>query len=174
VNITLRNKATSQERRSASGPQGFYRFSELAPGTYSLVAKKPGFADLNIDDIHVSAESVTGVDLHLQTAQVSSSITVNGDTSGALETEQANIQRSISSAEILRLPEIGRDPYELLRLTPGVFGNGSRNGSGQSIALPNTTGPGGSDIPKRESGSHCRQRPASVRQQLPARWRERQ
>jgi hypothetical protein len=146
VDITLRNDATSQERRSASSAEGFYRFSELPPGTYSLVAKKSGFADLNINNIHVAAEAVAGIDLHLQTAQVSSSITVNGDTTGALETEQANIQRSISSTEILRLPEVGRDPYELLRLTPGVFGNGSRNGSGQSIALPNTTGPRGSNL----------------------------
>jgi len=146
VDITLRNEATSQERRSASSPEGFYRFSELAPGTYSLVAKKSGFADLTVNDIHVAAESVTGADLHLQTVQVSSSITVSGETTGALETEQANIQRSLTSTEILRLPEIGRDPYELLRLTPGVFGNGSRNGSGQAIALPNTTGPGGSNL----------------------------
>ncbi len=93
VDITLRNQATAQERQSTSSPEGFYRFSELAPGTYTLVAKKTGFADLTINDIHLTAESVTGVDLHLQTAQVSSSITVSGDTTGALETEQANIQR---------------------------------------------------------------------------------
>jgi outer membrane receptor protein involved in Fe transport len=146
VDITLRNESTSQEWRSASSPEGFYRFSELAPGTYSLVAKKSGFANLMVNNIHLAAESVTGVDLHLQTAQVSSEVTVSGETSGALQTEQANIQRSISSTEILRLPEVGRDPYELLRLTPGVFGNGSRNGSGQSIPLPNTTGPGGSNL----------------------------
>ena len=102
VDITLRNEATSQERRSASSPEGFYRFSELAPGTYSLVAKKSGFADLTVNHIHVAAESVTGADLHLQTAQVSSSITVSGETTGALETEQANIQRSLTSTEILR------------------------------------------------------------------------
>ena len=102
VDITLRNEATSQERRSASSPEGFYRFSELAPGTYSLVAKKSGFADLTVNHIHVAAESVTGADLHLQTAQVSSSITVSGETTGALETERANIQRSLTSTEILR------------------------------------------------------------------------
>ena len=90
VNITLRNESTSKEWRTASTPEGFYRFSELAPGTYSLVAKKPGFADLNINNVHLAGESVTGVDLHLQTAQVSSSITVSGESSGALQTEQAN------------------------------------------------------------------------------------
>ena len=146
ADLTLRNQETSQERRSTSNADGFYRFSELGPGTYSIVAKKAGFADLTMNDIHVAGESVAGVDIHLQTAQVSTTVTVNGDTAGALETENGNVQRSISSTEILRLPEVGRDPYELLRLTPGVFGDGSRNGSGQSIALPNTTGPGGSNL----------------------------
>jgi hypothetical protein len=146
VEITLRNPETTQDRRTTSSAEGFYRFSEVAPGTYSLVAKKTGFADLTIDNVQLAGESVRGVDIHMQPAQVSTSVTVSGDTAGALDTEQAHIQRTISSNEILRLPEIGRDPYELLRLTPGIFGNGSRSGSGQAIALPNTTGPGGSNL----------------------------
>src|SRR5262249_28214312 len=39
----------------------------------------------------------------------------------------------------------GRDPLELLRLTPGVLGDAARSGAGAAIALPNTTGPGGSN-----------------------------
>ncbi len=146
ADITLSNRETSREQRTTTSAGGFYRFSELAPGTYSIVAKKTGFADLTVSDIHLPGESVQGVDLHLQPAQVSSSVTVSAESATALDTENANTGRSLSSAEILRLPEVGRDPYELLRLAPGVFGNGSRNGSGQSIALPNTTGPGGSNL----------------------------
>src|SRR5262249_61224915 len=44
-----------------------------------------------------------------------------------------------------QLPQVGRDPYELLRLTPGVFGDGARAGNGNAVNLPNTTGPGGSN-----------------------------
>jgi hypothetical protein len=146
ADITLRDTSTQREQRAVSSAGGFYRFSGLAPGTYSILAKKAGFADLTLNDIQVSGESMRGADLRLQAAQVVSSLTVNAESLPALESENANIQRSLSSAEILRLPEVGRDPYELLRLTPGIFGNGSRNGGGQSIALPNTTGPGGSNL----------------------------
>jgi hypothetical protein len=31
-------------------------------------------------------------------------------------------------------------------MTPGVFGDGARGGAGQAVNLPNTTGPGGSNI----------------------------
>ena len=44
-----------------------------------------------------------------------------------------------------RLPQVGRDPYELVRLTPGVFGLGARSGTGDSVRLPNQAGPGGSN-----------------------------
>src|ERR1700690_641831 len=77
ADLTLRNQETSQERHSTANAHGFYRFSELGPGTYSIVARKPGFADLTINDVHVAGESVEGIDIHLQTAQTSSSITVN-------------------------------------------------------------------------------------------------
>src|SRR6185312_2418434 len=146
ADLTLRNTATSAERRTTSSPSGFYSFPGLAPGTYTIVAKKAGFADATLSSIDVSGESTRGVDITLQTAQASSSVTVNGETLPALETGNANVQRSITSTEILRLPEVGRDPYELLRLTPGLFGDSARNGGGQSIALPNTTGPGGSNL----------------------------
>jgi Carboxypeptidase regulatory-like domain/TonB dependent receptor len=146
ASIKLRDPSTSRELHTTSSSSGFYRFSELAPGTYSITATKSGFADLTLNEVQVSGESARGVDLHLPTAQTSSTVTVSGNTLPTLQTENGNVQRSITSTEILRLPEVGRDPYELLRLTPGIFGDGSRNGSGQSIALPNTTGPGGSNL----------------------------
>jgi len=53
---------------------------------------------------------------------------------------------SLSSTELAGLPQLSRDPYELIRLTPGVFGDGARSGGGNSVGLPNTTGPGGSNV----------------------------
>src|SRR5206468_2774084 len=53
--------------------------------------------------------------------------------------------RAITTREILRIPQSGRDPYELIRMTPGVFGDGARGGAGAAVNLPNTTGPGGSN-----------------------------
>ena len=43
------------------------------------------------------------------------------------------------------LPQFGRDPYELVRLAPNVTADMARNPSGNSVGLPNTTGPGGSN-----------------------------
>ena len=95
--ITLRNVETASEQRTTTSSLGYYRFYELAPGTYSIVAKKSGFADLTMNEIHVAGESVRGVDLPLRTAQAATSVTVNGDALPDLQSENANVQRSLSS-----------------------------------------------------------------------------
>src|SRR5690349_22622064 len=79
ADVALRQPSTQREQRTVSSPGGFYRFSELAPGTYSIVAKKAGFADLTLNDIDVSGESVRGIDLHLQAAAVVSTLTVSAE-----------------------------------------------------------------------------------------------
>ena len=93
----------------------------------------------------VGAETIVGLDLTLEPGQVSDTVTIAADSTPALQTENANVNRGITEVEIKRLPQFGRDPYELARLTPGVFGQGARGSGGQAVNLPNTTGPGGSN-----------------------------
>ena len=74
-------------------------------------------------------------------------MTITDEATNQLETENANVNRGITEQEIKRLPQVGRDPYELARLTPGIFGDSARSGNGNSAGLPNAgseTGPGGS------------------------------
>ncbi|HUS11013.1 MAG TPA: TonB-dependent receptor, partial [Pyrinomonadaceae bacterium] len=76
--------------------------------------------------------------------EVSEVVTVSADTA-LLDTENANVSKAITTQEIRQLPQFGRDPYELVRLTPGIFGDAGRSGAGGSVSLPNSTGPGGSN-----------------------------
>jgi hypothetical protein len=62
-----------------------------------------------------------------------------------LQTGDANIQTTIDSQAIQRLPIAGADPYELLRTAPGITGDGARAGNGNANFLPNAAGPGGSN-----------------------------
>ncbi|MBV8859662.1 MAG: TonB-dependent receptor [Acidobacteria bacterium] len=143
--LTLTNKETGRVQTATSGDEGFYRISELPPGTYTLTVEKAGFKKTTFDSVVVNAEQVQGLDVVLTAGEVSEVVTVTADQTPALETENANVSRAITTQEVLRLPQVGRDPYELARLAPGVFGTGARSGSGGSVNLPNTSGPGGSN-----------------------------
>ncbi len=142
--ITLTSKETNRTQTTKSGDEGFYRFDRLAPGRYSISAEMANFKKKMLENVEVKAEDVQGINIVLETGNISETITISTAVTAQLETENANIDRSITKEEVLRLPQIGRDPYELARLAPGVFGLGARSRDGGSIRLPNSSGPGGS------------------------------
>ncbi|HEX8773926.1 MAG TPA: TonB-dependent receptor [Pyrinomonadaceae bacterium] len=143
--VTLVSQDTTKSQQTTASDSGFYRFSNLAPGTYTLTAEQAGFKKQVIENLIVNAENVEGVDIKLETGIVTETVTVQDESTPALETENANITKALTTEEIRRLPQFGRDPYELTRLTPGVFGEGARGGAGGAQNLPNSTGPGGSN-----------------------------
>jgi carboxypeptidase family protein/TonB-dependent receptor-like protein len=144
--ITVTSQETGKSQQVKSGDDGFYRVTGLAPGKYTVTAELTGFKKKVLENVTVNAELPQGVDLALEAGEITEVVTVTGEAQGVqLQTENANVNRAITNQEILRIPQVGRDPYELVRLTPGVFGDGARGANGQAVNLPNTTGPGGSN-----------------------------
>jgi Carboxypeptidase regulatory-like domain/TonB dependent receptor len=142
--VTVSNQETGIEHEASTSDQGFYRINELPPGHYTVIVEAPGFKQAVLKDVVVEAEQPRGLDVTLAVGEVQESVTVTA-TPGGLETENASINSTIGSQEVLTLPQFGRDPFELIRLTPGVFGDAARAGNGNSFALPQQVGPGGSN-----------------------------
>lgn len=141
--VTLTNKETNQSETTKTSDGGFYRFSGLGPGLYSLTVEQQGFKKKVVDEVRVEAETVKGTDIQIEAGVISETVTVVAENTG-LQTEDPNIRKTISTEEVLQLPQVGRDPYELARLAPGVFGSGARDAGGGSVRFPNSQGPGGS------------------------------
>jgi hypothetical protein len=147
VKVTLTYLGNNKTQEVETNDEGFYRISGLAPGKYSVVAERQGYKRSILENVSVEAENVQAVNVVLETGDVTATVTVTDEATAKLETENANVNRGISEQEVKRLPQVGRDPYELARLTPGIFGDGARGGNGNSAGLPNAgtdTGPGGS------------------------------
>jgi hypothetical protein len=145
--VVLTNKETSKQQETTTSDEGFYRFSSLAPGSYTISVEKQDFKKSLIENVQIQAEEVRGQDVTIEAGGITETVTVTAEPGeAALETEDANIRKNIGTEEILRLPQPGRDPYELSRLAPGVFGAGARGANGSSSGLPNTEGPGGSNL----------------------------
>src|SRR5260370_5752803 len=142
--VTVTNQDTGAARDTAASAEGFYRISELPPGKYTVTVEAAGFKRITAKNVEVQAEAARGLDITLEVGAVSEVVTVSASTL-ALQTEDASLSTSIASKEIERLPQFGRDPYELLRLAPGVFGDGARAANGTAANLPNSGGPGGSN-----------------------------
>ena len=145
ASVTLLSNESQKSQTVTTSADGFYRFSALAPGRYTLSVDKTNFNKQTVENVLINAEETQGTNVVLSAGTASQSITVSADAVVPLKTENADVSRQITTQEIQRLPQLGRNPYELLRLTPGVFGDSSRSGGGGAVNLPNTTGPGGSN-----------------------------
>lgn len=150
--VDVTDQATGVTKEVTTSADGFYRVGEIPPGRYTVAVDAPGFKHQVTKDVDVAAEVPRGLDVTLFVGNTSESVTVNGDVAPALQTEDASVQGTISETEVESLPEIDRDPYELLRLAPGVMGDGARFGDGRSAGFPNgsgavsaSAGPGGSN-----------------------------
>lgn len=144
VAIVATNLATGVSTETATGDAGFYRVSALAPGTYKVTATLAGFKEALAENLLVAAEEARGLDFRLEPGDLTETVTVTA-APPALSSQNAEIAGTLTTAEIQSLPQVGRDPFELVRLTPGVFGLGARTGTGESVRLPNQDGPGGSN-----------------------------
>ncbi|HET7106235.1 MAG TPA: TonB-dependent receptor [Candidatus Acidoferrum sp.] len=142
--ITVTNPDTGIVYEAVASGVGYYRVSELPPGNYTVTVEAPGFKKFISQGVAVQAEQPRGMDVTLDVGAVSEQVTVTASQQ-VLQTEDPNISTTISSDQIERLPQVGRDPYELLKLAPGVFGDGARTADGLATNLPNSGGPGGSN-----------------------------
>jgi len=142
--VTATNQATGVARGTQTNDSGVYRIAGLPPGNYNVSAEAASFKNQTTPNVVVTAEAVRGLNLSLQPGGTQESITVSAAGVG-LDTENASVTGTITAQEVTDLPSFGRDPYNLLRLTPGVFSDASRQANGNSLAIPQQVGPGGSN-----------------------------
>jgi len=142
--VTLTSQETNVSKQTTSSPSGTYTFNGLAPGAYRLIVEKAGFKKQVLENVRVAAEQMQGVDLQLDVGQVTESVTVT-DVSPIIDTESGQVAGTITSKQVQTLPTFGRDPFQLLQLAPGVFGDNARGAGGSgSSPMPGNAGPGGS------------------------------
>ena len=142
--VTATNQATGVSRDTVTSDAGFYRIPGLTPGAYTVDVEATSFKKSSTPDVQVAAETTKGLDIALEPGPATESVTVSGTTAD-LQTENASITGTITAQQIVNLPDYGRDPYELIKLSPGVFADSARQGNGNALAIPQQVGPGGSN-----------------------------
>jgi len=142
--VTATNQATGVSRDTVTSDAGFYRIPGLTPGAYTVDVEAASFKKSSTPDVQVAAETTKGLDVALEPGPATESVTVS-ETTTDLQTENASINATITAQQIVNLPDYGRDPYELIKLAPGVFADSARQGNGNSQGIPQQVGPGGSN-----------------------------
>jgi hypothetical protein len=113
--VTLTNRATNQTAQVTASGEGVYRFSSLQPGEYTLKAEKTGFGTTTMN-IVVRAESVQGFDIVLNLGDVAETVTITDAAEQVLQTENANIDKVITTQEVLPAANRARSLRATLQL----------------------------------------------------------
>jgi len=134
--VKLKNLETNQTVTAVTNDNGIYNFNSLPPSRYSISVEKAGFKQKVLDNVGVIAEQANALNIQLEVGQVTESVTVNAGDQPLIDTETGTISGTLNRNELENLPSIGRDPFQLLRLAPGVFGDGATGSGGGSVKLP--------------------------------------
>jgi len=117
--ITAIDEGTAIQRATLTTSEGEFTFSALMPATYTLVAEAPGFKRLENKGIQVATQAVVTADLKLEIGQVTESVNVMSET-GLIDTATASNGQAIDRQKLIDLPNLGRNPFMLSKLSESV------------------------------------------------------
>ena len=126
--ITARNTATNESHQTTSSTTGAYAVTNLAVGPYEIMVKKEGFKLFRLPNIQLTVAQSLTVDAKLTTGSVTEEVTVRGDLVRDVDLETSQISNLVDQREMVSLPLITRNPYQLVLLSPGTSQTDSIHG----------------------------------------------
>ena len=136
--LTLTNNGTGEKQVRASDASGVYNFNALPADKFSLVVTKDGFQEKDLLQLQLIPEQPNAINVQLTVGPQTQTVTVDASTEPALDTETANIGRTITENEVQHMPVYQRDVTSLIQLAPGVLADGAQQGGGGGFQSPGT------------------------------------
>ena len=138
--VTARDHATGISLSTVTTGAGLYSFVSLNPGTYEVTATSKGFESVQVDNVSVTVDQTSTVNIGLQVGAATEVVTVSG-TSDLADTDNSTVGQLIDAATIDRVPLLTRNVYELVQLSAGVTpANGSPNSSSSEAIINISSG----------------------------------
>ena len=123
--VTMVEEATSASSATLTNGQGEYSFPVINPGTYTLQVESPGFKKLEQKGITISTQTAIVRDAKLEVGQVNETVNVDAEAAPLLETGDASTGQLLDRNMLEDLPNLGRNPYILARLSEAVVWTGN-------------------------------------------------
>ena len=127
IEVTLRSETKGNTQVQSTNSHGVFRFSLLAPGSYTVSASAPGFQEAMMSGV-VTIGQATTVNLVLSLGQATSTVEVTSD-APLLQTDNADVSTNFSQTQISQVPNPGNDLSYIAQTAPGVVQN-TQGGNG--------------------------------------------
>ena len=132
--ISVTNDATGIKTETRSNGDGDYRVLQLLPGKYTLAVEVQGFKKMERSGIQVQVDDRLTINVALEVGTEAQTVMVQGE-APLLRTQDSETGEVISTQFIENLPQLNRDPLQLLVISANVQGDGSRAGGGSDTRI---------------------------------------
>ena len=138
--------ATGVALHTVTSDAGLYSFVSLTPGTYVVTASQKGFESVAQDNVLVTVDQATTVNIALRVGSVTETVTVS-TAPDLVDTSNSTVGQLIDSAAIDRVPLLTRNVFDLVQLSAGVTpANGAPNSSSSQAIINISSGRPGIDV----------------------------
>ena len=117
--VTIVSADTDAVRSTVTNQEGTYRIESVLPGIYDVSAAASGFQTTINKGLVVPGMAIVSSSIVLKVGQAADRVEVSAD-NAVLNTDNGQIDGTISELEISSLPIASLNPYELALTLPGV------------------------------------------------------
>jgi hypothetical protein len=143
--VKATNTDTGFTRSVPTNEYGEYRIEFLPVGTYNFEVNAPNFEEFIQRNLVLTVDQTQTVNVKLNVGAQTQTVTVN-EIPPAVDTTDAELGRTIETAEIIGLPLVNRNAYAELSLTPGVEANSMSQQSNPSGTMNFVNGLSSADV----------------------------
>src|ERR1041385_8383248 len=127
--VTAVSAETGETREARTNGEGNYTIPQLAAVTYTVKVEAQGFKTASVENIKVAVQVIRTVDVILEVGEIANTVTVSGDATPVLQTENPAQQLNVSERQVRELPLLvaaesgGRSPLSFIFLDSSVVSN---------------------------------------------------
>jgi hypothetical protein len=129
--VVVVNVQTVVSAETETNSEGYYRVPYLPPGQYEVRAEAPGFSKGRVSGVNLTVGLTATINITLKPGAVRQEVTVTAS-AVQLEQQSSSLGNVVGTRQLTELPLLGRNPYSLVTLAPGVVDRGNA-GSGPII-----------------------------------------
>jgi Carboxypeptidase regulatory-like domain/TonB dependent receptor len=124
--VTVEDTDTDVSSTTTTDGSGNYQMLDLTAGHYSVSVKAPGFQEEVESNLLLAARQQMRANVTLQVGGTSQQVTVNAQSTGAIESESPSISAALTAEDVQSLPtnyrasQSGTSPLPLIQALPGV------------------------------------------------------
>ncbi|HYK20385.1 MAG TPA: TonB-dependent receptor [Pyrinomonadaceae bacterium] len=117
--VTVTEERTGSSRTVTATDDGFYNFTSLPAGVYTISTAPAGFKKIVTTGVDLHVNENKTVNLDLQVGQVTETVTITSE-QAPVEVRSGEVSSLVSEKQVTELPLNGRNYAQLALMVPGV------------------------------------------------------